>query len=219
MSGGSSDNKVEDTPQMKYLAQTAAEGWNFSQENLAPLQRAYEDKVESMDDQGRKDYVAGKANLGQQSAMTDAVSSVTAGASSRGIDLNSGRVKGGLTDIAIGSAESGGNVAAQGLFEQDSQYIGGLQSLVDIGNGEQTQAVAGLSDVAGLAQSNARGDAVNSFNRRSANLQTLGTLAGAGLSYGLNQNSAMGGTTQAANSKYSTGLNTLSDGSGFGGYA
>ena len=206
MSGGSSDNKVEDTPQMKYLAQTAAEGWNFSQENLAPLQRAYEDKVESMDDQGRKDYVAGKANLGQQSAMTDAVSSVTAGASSRGIDLNSGRVKGGLTDIAIGSAESGGNVAAQGLFEQDSQYIGGLQSLVDIGNGEQTQAVAGLSDVAGLAQSNARGDAVNSFNRRSANLQTLGTLAGAGLSYGLNQ-------TSAVNSGYSGGLSNLADGS------
>lgn len=184
MSGGG-DNKVEDTPQMRYLAEVAADTWNFTQEELKPLQTAYMEKVDSMSDPARKEYVAGKANLGQQGVMSEATEQVAEAASARGLDLNSGKVKSGLTDIAIGAAESGGQVSAQGQFSQDSEHIKGLQSVVDIGSGQQSQAVAGLSDVATVAGQNARADAVDKFNRRSANLQTVGTIIGAGARYGM----------------------------------
>ena len=186
MSGGG-DNEIKDTQQQKDLAYVAAQGWNFSQEELAPLQQMYMDKVDATADPSRKEFISGRANLGQQSATGEAVSQITTGAASKGLDLNSGKFKSGLTDIATGAGSSGGQVASQGKFEQDSQYIKGMQSIVDIGSGQQAQAVAGLSDMASVAGANARSDATNTFNRRSANLQTLGTLAGAGARYGMQQ--------------------------------
>ncbi len=184
MSGGG-DNEIKDTPQQQYLASVAADTWNFSQQELKPLQAAYMDQVESMKDPARKDFIAGKANLGQQAAFSSGVEQITEGASSRGLDLNSGKMKGALVDMATGAAESGGQVSAQGKFSQDSQYIKGLQSVVDIGSGQQTQAVAGLADVAQVAGQNARADAMDNFNRHSSNLQTIGTIAGAGARYAM----------------------------------
>lgn len=35
--GGGGDNEIEDTPEQRYLAQVAAEKWNFAQDQLAPL--------------------------------------------------------------------------------------------------------------------------------------------------------------------------------------
>lgn len=193
MSGGG--NEVEDTKQQRDLAYVAAQGWNFSQEELAPLQDKYVEMVNSMDDPARKDFVSGKANLGTQDVTGDAYEQSSASLNARGLDLNSGQAKGTLTDVAIASAESGGNVAANGLFEQDTQHIKGLQTVVDMGNGDSAQAVAGLSDVATVAGQNARSDAMTSFNRRSANLQTVGTLAGAGTRYAM-QSATPGINTQ-----------------------
>lgn len=198
---GKSDNEIKDTQQQKDLAYVAAQGWNFSQKELAPLQDLYMDKVDSMADPSRKEFIAGRANLGQQAATGEAVDQVTTGAASRGLDLNSGKFKGALTDIATGAGSTGGQVAAQGKFEQDSQHIKGMQSIVDIGSGQQAQAVAGLSDIASVAGANARSDATNSFNRRSANLQTIGALAGAGTSYMMNQPAATPGLNMQGQDK------------------
>ncbi|MGY8872234.1 MAG: hypothetical protein ACKVJE_17495 [Pseudomonadales bacterium] len=184
MSGGG-DNEIKDTQQQKDLAYVAAEGWNFSQEELAPLQEKYMEKVDSMADPSRKEFIAGRANLGQQAATSEAVSDVATGASSHGLDLNSGKVKGALTDIATGAGKTGGQVASQGKFEQDTQHIKGMQSIVDMGSGQKTQAVAGLSDIASIAGANARSDAVDSFNERSSNLQAVGTVLGAGTRYAM----------------------------------
>ncbi len=78
----------------------------------------------------------------------------------------------------------------RGQFEQENQQVQGLQNIVAMGQGDAGQAQAGLSTVASYAQSDARSEAVQSFNRRSANLQLLGQVAGAGTRYGLDQ---MGG--------------------------
>lgn len=184
---GKSDNEIKDTQQSKDLAYVGAQGWNFSQEVLAPLQQKYMNDVDGMADPARKEFIAGRANLGQQSAAGEATEQVTTGAASRGLDLNSGKFKSALTDIATGSAESGGKVASQGKFEQDSQHIKGMKSIVDMGSGQQTQAVAGLSDMATVAGATARSEATNNFNRKSANLQTVGAVLGAGTRYGMQQ--------------------------------
>ena len=56
--------------------------------------------------------------------------------------------------------------------------------------GEAGEAQAGLGSIASLNAANQRQDAFNSFNRQSANLQLLGTAAGAGAGLYMNQPAA-----------------------------
>lgn len=181
--GGGGDNTVKDTPEQKYLAQVAAEQWNYAQEELAPLQNLYMNQVAEMDSPERKSYIQGRANLGTQSAVSDAVHSATAGGEVSGIDPSSGRFKLGVTEGVVNSAQSGGSVASQALFEQDSAKMLGLQNIVAMGSGQETQATAGLQDLSSISAENAQSDAYNSFNKNSANLQLLGNVAGMGTAY------------------------------------
>jgi len=198
MSGGGGDTDIEDTPEQRYLAQVAAEKWNFAQDNLAPLQNEYMQQVEQMDSPGRKSYIMGRANQSTQAAIGRGAEQLGNEAQAAGIDPSSGKFKGLMMDATTDAASAGGEVAARALAEQDNQKALGLQNVLAIGSGQDTRALAGLTDMSSLSAQQARGDAYNAFNRRSANLQTLGTLAGAGTSYYLNQNpmksaSQMGG--------------------------
>ncbi|WP_299202588.1 hypothetical protein [uncultured Amphritea sp.] len=181
--GGSSDNKIKDTPEQKYLAQVAAEQWNFAQENLAPLQQAYMDSVETMDSPERKSFIQGKVNTNTQAAVSGAINGTVAGGESAGIDPSSGRFKLGITEGTTNAASAGGNIASQALFEQDTAKAGGLSNIVAMGSGQESRAVAGLSDISSLSGQNARSDAYNEFNKNSANLQLLGNVAGMGTAY------------------------------------
>ncbi|MGB0662774.1 MAG: hypothetical protein ACPGMR_03185 [Pontibacterium sp.] len=200
MSMGDSQ-EVEESEEQRALAQVGAEQWNYAQETLVPLQDMYIEKVNQMDSQANKDFLEGKTNIGMQSGLASGFDQVVSGASGAGLDLSSGALKGGLVDSALGSAQVGGDTAARALTQQDELKVQGLQNVVAMGAGQETQAIAGLADSASLAQSTARQNATNSFNRRSANLQTLGTIAGAGTSYYQNQPTMkLGSTTQTSDS-------------------
>lgn len=184
---GSSKNTIEDTPERRMLAKVGAEQWNYAQETLAPLQNQYMAEVDQLDSAERKQYITGFANTGMQNAMGSVGSSAVTGATANGLDVGSGRVNGLMTDGYIDAAAASGDVAARALAEQDRQKVIGLQNVVAMGSGQQTQAVAGLSDISELSSSAARDSAQNAFNRRAANLQALGQIAGMGTSYYMNQ--------------------------------
>ncbi len=186
--GGGGDTEIKDTPEQKYLAKVAAEKWNFAQDNLAPLQNEYMQQVEQMDSPGRKAYIMGRANQGTQAAIGRGAEQLGSQAQAAGIDPSSGKFKGLMMDAATDAASAGGETAARALAEQDNQKALGLQNVLAIGSGQDTRALAGLTDMSSLSAQQARSDAYGAFNRRSANLNTLGTLAGAGTRYYLNQN-------------------------------
>lgn len=183
--GGGGDNKVKDTPQQKYLAQVAAEKWNFAQRELAPLENEYMQHVEQMDSADNMSYIRGRTFQAQNQAQSQAGQQAARGLGQGGINPNSGRFQSEMHGIGQDVANAGGEQAGRAQFEQDSQKIRGLQNIVAIGQGQSGTAQAGLSSVAQASASDAISSAQNSFNRRAANLQLLGNLAGAGAAYGM----------------------------------
>ncbi|WP_339885126.1 hypothetical protein [Vreelandella maris] len=206
MSGGGGDNSVKDTPEQRELAQVAAEKWNFAQEKLAPLENAYMESVGDMTSDANMKYIAGRTLQSQRQAVSEA--SLLAGQQlgQAGIDPSSGRFQDAMGDIALGGANAGGETLGRAQFEQENQQIQGLQNIVAIGQGESGQAQAGLSGIASQSAQDARQSAATQFNRRSANLQLLGQVAGAGAANYMNGASgappAAGGT---ATPGYQTG--------------
>lgn len=185
MSGGG-DTEIKDTPEQKALAKVAAEEWNYAQEVLAPLQDLYMKQVDEFNSQERKDFVTGRANIGAQNAIGQGSSELVTNATANGLDLGSGKFKSALSESVTDTASIGGEVASRGLMDIERGKVNGLQNVVAIGAGQETQAISGMTDIAALSAQTARSDAYNAFNRNSANLQTLGTIAGAGANYYMN---------------------------------
>lgn len=185
--GGGGDNTVKDTPEQRQLAQVAAEKWNFAQEKLAPLENAYMESVGDMTSDANMSYIAGRTLQSQQQAVSDASQQAGMQLGQAGIDPSSGRFQTAMSDIALGGASAGGETLGRAQFEQENQQIQGLQNIVAIGQGESGQAQAGLSGVAAQSAQDARQTAANRFNRKSANLQLLGQVAGAGTASYMNQ--------------------------------
>lgn len=184
--GGKSDNTIKDTPEQRHAAQVAAEKWNFAQNNLAPLEDQYMANVEDMDSEGRMSYIRGRTNQSSMGGLSQGLQQVGQQLGQAGINPNSGRWQGTQADLAEQSAQQGGETMGRAQFQQRAEKIKGMQNIVAMGAGEATQAQAGLSDIASVSARDARNDATNSFNRRSANLQLLGAAAGAAANYGMN---------------------------------
>ncbi|WP_163557596.1 hypothetical protein [Halomonas sp. NO4] len=191
--GGGGDNTVEDTPEQRYLAQVAAEKWNFAQRELAPLEDEYMEQVAGMTDPDRMAYIRGRTMQSQQQAASDLRGEAAGQLGEAGIDPTSGRYQDTMGGLSLDAAEAGGETLGRAQFEQENQQIQGLQNITAIGQGQAGQAQQGLAGVADVAAADARDTASQRFNRRSANLQLLGQVAGAGTRYGLQE---LGGETQ-----------------------
>jgi hypothetical protein len=130
----------------------------------------------------------GRAYCGQ--ALASGLKQVDQGmAQQYGLNPNSGRSIGAQGDLAASVGAAGGDTMARAQFEQKGQKIAGLSSVAAIGQGQSSQAQAGLNTVANQAAQDAQAAAFSSFNRKSANLQLAGAAMGAvagGVAYGLN---------------------------------
>ena len=214
MSGGGgnkSDNTVKDTPEQRHAAQVAAEKWNFAQQTLAPLENQYMENVEAMDSAGRMSYIRGQANQSSMANLSQGLQHVDSQLGMAGINPNSGRWQGTQSDMAERSAQQGGETMGRAQFQQGAEKIRGMQNIVAMGAGQSTQAQAGLGDIASTSARDARSDATNSFNRRSANLQLLGAAAGAAANYGMNK---FGGGASPAAQGSGVGLSGFDNGFG-----
>lgn len=226
--GGGGDNDIKDTPEQRYAAEVAAEKWNFAQDQLAPLENEYMARVDDMDSSGRMSYIGGRVNQATMAQQSDLSQQAGQQMGLAGIDPSSGRWQGTMADATQAVASGGGDTLGRAQFEQGKQKVAGLQNIVAIGSGESTQAQAGLSDLASTAAADSRAKSVDSFNRKQANLQLLGSVAGAATSYGL-QNFGGAATTTVQGSQVLNpggGITTSSklygpgqSGNNFGGYA
>ncbi|WP_144982883.1 hypothetical protein [Halomonas sp. C22] len=181
--GGGGSTTVKDTPEQRQLAEVAAEKWNFAQERLAPLENAYMESVGDMTSAGNMSYIAGRTLQSQQQAVSAASEQAGMQLSQAGIDPSGGRAQAVMSGIALGGASAGGETLGRAQFEQENQQIQGLQNIVAIGQGQAGRAQVGLSGIAAQSAQDAQQTAANRFNRKSANLQLLGQVAGAGTAH------------------------------------
>lgn len=214
--GGKADNTIHDTPEQRYAAQVAAEKWNFAQSTLAPLENEYMDRVEDMTSPERMGYLRGRTNLTMQNQLGDGLNQVDQQMGLAGLDPSSGRWTATQADLAGGIAQVGGDQAGRSQFEQQTQQVRGLQNITAIGTGQAGQAQVGLGRIADQSASDARSDAYQSFNRKSANLQLLGSLGGAAASYGLNSFAGAGAGAAGGGATATPGVGMSSFANGYG---
>lgn len=174
--GGSA--KQQPTEQEKALNDVAIEKWKMHQQTDVPAQNYYMDRVKELGSDGAQSFARG---VGGSSASAEfgkapVFKQVTPG----GVNVNSGAAKGSLLRLANRAGKSAtDSINGAGLSQADRQ-VGGLQSVMAIGEGQSTTAQAGLSDLAVQANHKAAADAENEFNSRAATRSAAGTLMSVG---------------------------------------
>lgn len=190
--GGGKPEKPSDNAQVRNLAAIAAEKWNMAQQVLRPVQDTFIDEARNFNNDANREFIQGRVNLGQQSAASAGLDSFSDQLSDAGIDLSSSKGLSMLDDAVIQAAEGGATTATRANEELDNQQAAGLQFAFDAGSGQEGRAISGMGTIAALSGNEARQEAQNRFNRNSANLQTLGAIAGGAARYGMSRAPANG---------------------------
>jgi len=188
MSGGGGGDEIEETAEEKELAQLASERWAEYRDTFRPLENQYMGEVDELGEQGAMAQVTGQA-----------ATNVQQGTEMRGINPNTGMPNQGA---AFGQARAQATSnAGLGLQEQHKR---GLQSVIQIGQGQSAKSLQGLSDVAGQAAQEAQQDAFADFNQSQAWANLAGNVAGAGTRYALQQQDGPSGGNPSQGSQPST---------------
>ncbi|EKO3632414.1 hypothetical protein M3894_002944 [Vibrio metschnikovii] len=178
--GGKKD-KVKETPQEKAQAEIANKQWELYKNELRPLEDNFIQRVDGLNSKNSMDRAKASADLNYNQAFSQARDEAATGMAAAGVDPSSGKFKQTMSDITQDQALGQADTVNRAQSSQQDKYIAGLSDVAAIGMGQQATAMAGLADVASLSQNKAANDAYNSFNRRSANQQFVGTVGGAGL--------------------------------------
>jgi len=180
---GSKPKAPGETAEERELAGIAAESYDDWRQRWLPLQQEFFEDMQDVEP--RRMEALGSANADYAQAFGRAErgleSSLMAGSGGPG----SGRFAMGLGGFSLDRAQSTG----QGMADVDSliddQYAAGLQSLIDMGRGERSNALQGMSQAADVAQRQAFSDAQTAFSNRAANMNAIGTGVGLATAYGL----------------------------------
>lgn len=177
---GGGSGQIKETEDQKALAKIAADRFKRYQEIYKPVENQYMQEVQKFNEPVRQTQASNKAVADTQSvfgkAIADEVNQRTA---QSGANINSGAVQSaintGATKEAIASAD---NVNRSQQATQDA-YVGGLQSIVGMGNGQASEAIQGMGDIAAASNQKAMNAAVSSHNDRSATRSAIGAGIGA----------------------------------------
>lgn len=178
---GGGDNKPQQTAAEKELAQIAIEKWNSNMDTYYDLQNQYIKDVQM----GESDFEEGRGRAASANnmAFSDARDRVDESLTSRGVAPDSGQYVSALSKLSEDKGVATGTGINEAETEIDNAHLGGLQSVVDMGLGEESQAYKGMGDVAADSTMDSIERANRAFNRSAARQQFVGTLAGAGAQY------------------------------------
>ena len=191
--GGGGDNKIEETEEQKALAEVSQKQWQDYLENYRPLENAYMDDVDRMNTSQQYNQVAGLAAVPVESEFSTAVADTSRAMVGAGINPNSGAFKSQMSKLDRSKSSAKADSISQAQLGQQNRYVGGIQNIVRMGQGQSTQSVQGLSDVASMSGQKAYNDARISISNSQDNAQLGGAVIGAGTRYGLQQTSDDGG--------------------------
>jgi len=185
MSGGGGDNKIEETEQQKAFAEVAMKQWQDYQQRYRPYENEFMGKVDRLNSENSYQQAADLASVPVESSFTGAVTNSAQQMTQAGINPNSGMFQEELNKIDRKKQQTKSDYQNQAQVSQQDRYTSGIQNIVRMGQGQSTQAMQGLGDVASMANQRAQNDAQLSAQNRYGNQQVVGGVVGAGTRYGL----------------------------------
>ncbi len=178
MSGGK-DKDVKETAEEKEVARIGMEKWKRYQEVFVPIENKFIGKIT---DQKQYRTDAGReASASTQSVFNQVRERLSR--SSGGAGLGSGKFAMGSTGGGDATVDALAKVDARNTA--DDQQVRGLQGALAIGRGQGEDAISGLSDTARIAGADAIDRARADADRREGMGELFGTVAGAGVRYGM----------------------------------
>ncbi|MDF0750274.1 hypothetical protein NLU14_08530 [Marinobacter sp. 71-i] len=176
MCGGS--DKPEQTEEEKELGRIAVERWNDYQTRFVPIENQFIEAVQTSDSDFES--ARGSANASVQQAFGDAEDNLTDTLTANGITPDSGRFRAAMDGIGEDRSLSLGTGLNETEMAVDNRGLKGLQSVVQMGQGQATDSISGMGTVAADATRDSIDRANRSFENRQAGLHLAGTVAGAG---------------------------------------
>jgi len=181
MSGGGGSTEIKDTKAQKALASIAARRFNLYQKTFVPLENQFITDVYAMMDPQAFNNVAGLVNAVQQPQFQQARKNLQDVAFAQGMDPTSGQYQARAAQMAQNQAAGMGQGVAQGLSGQVDRYYQGMGNIIQMGQGQAGDTIAGLGDIARQAQQVAGAQAATSQARNLATGQMVGTAVGTGI--------------------------------------
>lgn len=182
--GGSSS--VKETKQEQALADVAAEKWQYYEDTYRPLLDSAMKSVNDLNTDAAHGLATGAAASATTKAFGDVRKNTADQLGAGGINPNSGKYQSAMAGLSDAEGAASADNKARASNTVDENFATGLSNISAIGRGQATQTQIGLSDLAHSAADKAANDAEIAWNNRAANLNTVGSLAGAA-AYGLNK--------------------------------
>jgi hypothetical protein len=190
---GGGDNEIEETKAEKAQAEIALKRWQDYQNVFKPFENQYMAEVDKMNSTAQMDRASNLALNPIATTFAKEGEKIQANMNVNGVNPNSG--KGVLTRNLMSDAQAGAevNAVSRTTNAQQDAYVGGLQNITAMGQGQATNAVAGMGDIASRAQSYAADSARDSLTDRNNVRSGVGAIVGAGVAYGMSGDDENGG--------------------------
>jgi len=185
--GGGGSNTIEETEQQKAFAKVTQQKWNDYQQKYRPYENKFMRDVDNLNSQNSYQQVADVASVPVESEFTGAVMNTASQMTNAGINPNSGKFQEELNKIDRKKQQVKADYQNQAQIGQQDRYVSGVQNIVRMGQGQSTQAMQGLGDVASMANQRAQNDANINAQNRYGTQEVVGAAVGGATRYGLNQ--------------------------------
>jgi hypothetical protein len=178
---GGGDYEVPETEEEKEFSRVSLEKWNRYKDIYRPLEDQYMAKVDNMTSDAAYDRIGG---LTGNAIVANAGSQMDAGNQAMfqgGINPNSGKFMGANAALMSKGSKvlsSAVNQANRGL---GTEKIARMEGIVNIGQGQASDSVKGLADIAASSVDTAEQRAKGIYNDYQGTLESVGTIGGAGL--------------------------------------
>lgn len=173
--------KVEETPQQRAMVDMAVNKLADYQQRWLPVQKQLAAQITSMggNNSTARRRARGAATTDVEANFSRARTGLDAGAANTG-SFGSAKHKLAVGGMGEDQATSMGLGMTQAEQQIDDAYVSGLSTIMAMGQGQQGQAIQGLSRSADMSGRQAAADAQSSLDSRMGDAQLVGQLAGAG---------------------------------------
>lgn len=179
MSGDAGE--VEETPQQRAMVDLAVNKLADYQQRWLPVQKQLAAQITRMGGEGSsaRRRARGAASTDIEANFSRARGGLDAAAANTG-GFGSSKHKLAVAGMGEDQATSLGLGLTQAEQQVDDAYVAGLGTIMQLGQGQQGQAIQGLSRSADMSGRQAAADAQASLNDRMGDAELVGQLAGAG---------------------------------------
>lgn len=170
--------KVVEGEDARALAEVAVKRYNRYQQVFVPLENQYISEVFQAREQPAYEMAGAVASAPYAREFAGANRQLEGGLFGRGIDPSSGAFQNTSAALRRAAAVSQGMGVAGAKVANTDRFYSGLRSIIAMGQGQASDAMKGLGDIAANSQNNAISAVGRSFDRISTARGVAGTALG-----------------------------------------